>query len=98
MNAKQYIKMWLVCRSTCVRFNKHLSFSLQNSGGTENLKQQSTVGDQRNCFEIFFNPFLLLLPNLNKGFEMPDQIILLVSSELCDFRTIHKNLFQKLTG
>lgn len=44
MNAKQYIKMWLVC-SICMHFNMHLSFSLLNSVGSEYFKQWSTIND-----------------------------------------------------
>ena len=79
MDAKQYIKMWLVC-SICMHFNMHLSFPWLNSVGTENIKQLSILNNYRNCFEINFNLFMFLLPNLLvfNGSEMSNQIILLV--------------------
>lgn len=64
MNAKRYIKMWLVC-CICMHFNTHLSYLLLNLVGTDNFKQLSTVNNSRNCFEIYFNPFMFLLPNLS---------------------------------
>ena len=44
MDAKQYIKMWLVC-GICMHFNMHLSFPLLNSVGTENIKQLSILNN-----------------------------------------------------
>lgn len=81
MDAKQYIKMWLVC-SICMHFNMHLSFPWLNSVGNENIKQLSILNNYRNCFEINFNLFMFLLPNLLvfNGSEMSNQIILLVRS------------------